>query len=128
MKISAEADQHAQDIAPKLRNLLAEPSFVSGLQSFGDTLTGRELVHTSYFDHDEVLDLLATNIAWAVDGPQQLPRGNAAKPGLMGLVSPVQTGLGSGRTGPGSGTDRGGVSRCDRGSFRGEVRRNRRLR
>jgi hypothetical protein len=93
-KISAEADRHAQDIAPKLRNLLAQPSFVSGLQSLGDTLTGRELVHTSYFDHQEILDLLATNIAWASDGPQQLPQGNARSLALWGWFRQFKQGLG----------------------------------
>ena len=83
-KISAEADRHARDIAPKLRNLLAEPSFVSGLQSLGDTMTGQELVHTSYFDHGEVLDLLAANMAWAAGTPQRLSTGTARSLALWG--------------------------------------------
>ncbi len=83
-KISAEADRHARDIAPKLRNLLAEPSFISGLQSFGDTITGQELVHTSYFEHGEILDLLAANIAWAIGEPQRLSVGSARSLALWG--------------------------------------------
>ncbi|MHB8954740.1 MAG: lipase family protein [Pirellulaceae bacterium] len=83
-KISAEADRHARDIAPKLRKLLAEPSFVSGLQACGETMTGQELVHTSYFDHAEVLELLAANIAWAVDAPPRLSLGNARSIALWG--------------------------------------------
>ena len=64
------ANQHARDIAPKLRDLLAEPSFVAGLERFGQALSGRELIHTSYFDHPPVLDLLALHVAWADrDGP-----------------------------------------------------------
>lgn len=62
-KLTSCADQHARDITPKLRRLLASPSIVSGLETFGHTLSGRELVHTSYFDHAEVLDLLAVHIA-----------------------------------------------------------------
>lgn len=59
------ANQHARDIAPKLRDLLAEPSFVAGLERFGQTLSGQELIHTSYFDHPPILDLLALHVAWA---------------------------------------------------------------
>lgn len=59
------ANLHARDIAPKLRQLLAEPSFASGLEAFGQTMSGRELVHTSYFDHAEILDLLVWHILWA---------------------------------------------------------------
>jgi hypothetical protein len=59
------ANQHARDIAPKLRDLLAEPSFVAGLERFGHALSGRELIHTSYFDHPPILDLLSLHVAWA---------------------------------------------------------------
>ena len=76
----------------------------------GDTLTGRELVHTSYFDHPEVLDLLATNIAWAIDGPQQLPQGNARSLALWGWFRQFKQGLGVVVPDPEAGTDRGGVS------------------
>ena len=93
-KISAEADVHARDIAPKLRKLLAEPSFVSGLQSCGDTMTGRELVHTSYFDHDEILDLLVANIAWAADTPQRLTTGTARCLALWGWFRQFKESLG----------------------------------
>ncbi len=64
-KLLAYADKHAQDIAPKLRRLLANPSFTTGIAAFGKELSGNELVHTSYFEHPEVLDLIACNIAWA---------------------------------------------------------------
>jgi hypothetical protein len=63
-KITEEANRHASGMAPKLRALLAQPSFVSGLETFGTALSGRELVHTSYFEHAEVLQLLAMHIAW----------------------------------------------------------------
>jgi hypothetical protein len=59
------ANHYARDIAPKLRDLLAEPSFVAGLERFGRDLNGQELIHTSYFDHAPVLDLLALHVAWA---------------------------------------------------------------
>ena len=93
-KISAEADRHARDIAPKLRNLLAEPSFMSGLQSFGDTITGQELVHTSYFEHGEILDLLAANIAWAIGEPQRLSVGSARSLALWGWFRQFKLSLG----------------------------------
>lgn len=64
-RIVRAADASAQDIAPKLRKLIALPTVVSGLEAFGATLSGRELVHTSYFDHPEVLSLIAMHVAWA---------------------------------------------------------------
>jgi hypothetical protein len=59
-----QANQHARDIGSKLRNLLAAPSFVAGMERFGTSLAGQELIHTSYFDHPAILQLLAFNIAW----------------------------------------------------------------
>jgi hypothetical protein len=64
-KIVDTANLCARDIAPKLRRLMAAPCFTSGLESLGDTLSGRELVHTSYFDHPEVLDLLTMHMGCA---------------------------------------------------------------
>jgi hypothetical protein len=64
-EIVQDANRYASDLAPKLRKLLAEASFVSGLETFGHALSGRELVHTSYFDHPEILDLLAMHVAWS---------------------------------------------------------------
>lgn len=66
LKILQEADRHAEDVVPKLRQLLASPSFTSGWESFGSEITGKELVHTSYFQHAEVLDLISCNVAWSV--------------------------------------------------------------
>jgi hypothetical protein len=63
-KLRSYADEHARDIAPKLRCLLAQPSFTSGIAAFSKELSGKELIHTSYFDHAELLDLIACNIAW----------------------------------------------------------------
>ena len=64
MRLVDRANEHARDIAPKLRDLLAEPSFVAGLERFGHALSGQELIHTSYFDHPPILDLLALHVAW----------------------------------------------------------------
>lgn len=58
------ANEHARDIAPGIRQLLAAPSFVSGLERFGQSLSGGELIHTSYFGDPAVLDLLALHVAW----------------------------------------------------------------
>ncbi|QEG36849.1 lipase family protein [Bythopirellula goksoeyrii] len=62
-KILLESDRHAGRIVPRFRQLLGCPSFTSGLESFSTHLSGKELVHTSYLDHGEVLDLIALNIA-----------------------------------------------------------------
>lgn len=61
----ARANQHARNLGAEIRRLLAAPSFIMGLEQFGDRLSGRELVHTSYFDHPEIIDLLAIHICWA---------------------------------------------------------------
>jgi pimeloyl-ACP methyl ester carboxylesterase len=63
--IRERANHHANDLGPKLRELLAQPSLTSGLESFSKTLSGRELVHTSYFDHPQVIELLGLNISWS---------------------------------------------------------------
>lgn len=62
-KILREADRHAGDLAPKLRLLLGCPCFTSGLEAFSSELSGQEMVHTSYFDHTDVLDLIACNVS-----------------------------------------------------------------
>jgi hypothetical protein len=66
-RILNEADRNARNLGPDLRKLIAEPSFVSGLERFGKRLNGRELVHTSYFDHPEIIQLLAMNICWSAN-------------------------------------------------------------
>jgi hypothetical protein len=82
-KITEAADLHASSIAPQLRTLLAEPSFASGLETFSHTITGHELVHTSYFDHCEVLALLAAHVAWARHDPIELADDSVDEPSLM---------------------------------------------
>ena len=76
------ANEHARDIAPKLRDLLAEPSFVAGLERFGSALSGQELIHTSYFDHPPVLELLALNVAWGRRDDSALRRTSRIQPDL----------------------------------------------
>jgi hypothetical protein len=60
------ANAWAQDVVPKLRTALAAPSFVSGLEAWGKSSSGRELIHTSYFDHPAILDLLTMHIAGSI--------------------------------------------------------------
>jgi hypothetical protein len=78
-EILREADRNASAIAPKLRRLLGSPSFTSGLESFGAELSGREMVHTSYFDHEEILQLISYNIA--------CPQGDTALVANQGQVT-----------------------------------------
>jgi hypothetical protein len=66
-KLLSFANQHAHDMVPKLRKLIASPSFTAGLESFGGQLSGKELVHTGYFDHAEVIKLIAANMAWETE-------------------------------------------------------------
>ena len=66
-RIVNSANRYTVDLAPKLRRLLSSTCIMTGLDSFGHELSGRELVHTSYFDHAEVQNLLAMHIAWASD-------------------------------------------------------------
>lgn len=59
------ANIHASGAAATFRKLLATPSFAAGLEQLGSQISGKELIHTSYFDHPEILDLLTMHIAWA---------------------------------------------------------------
>ena len=65
-RILSTADHHARDIAPKLRRLLGQTSLTQGMDAFCKELSGRELVHTSYFDHSDVLELISCNITWGM--------------------------------------------------------------
>jgi hypothetical protein len=42
-----------------------ERAAMETLERFGRALAGQELIHTSYFDHPPVLDLLALHVAWS---------------------------------------------------------------
>jgi hypothetical protein len=71
-QILTTADHHARNIAPKLRKLLGEASLMQGMDTFCKELSGRELVHTSYFDHPDVIELISCNITWGMgDGMVQ---------------------------------------------------------
>ena len=72
-KILREANLHAGGVVPKLRQLLGSPSFTSGLEAFSAQLSGKELVHTSYFYHSEVLDLISFNVAWSAVESENAP-------------------------------------------------------
>jgi len=65
-RILATADHHARDIAPMLRRLLGQASLSQGVQGFCKELSGKELVHTSYFDHATVVELISCNITWGM--------------------------------------------------------------
>ncbi|MDA7878356.1 hypothetical protein N9B39_02270 [bacterium] len=65
-RILCTADHHARDIAPMLRKLLGEASLAEGMQGFCKELSGKELVHTSYFDHSAVMELISCNITWSM--------------------------------------------------------------
>ncbi len=67
-KLLSFANRHAHELVPQLRKLLARPSFSGGLQAFGQQLSGKELVHTAYFEQDDVLRLIAANINWETNG------------------------------------------------------------
>lgn len=62
VKLLSFANRHAHELVPQLRGLIAQNSFASGLEAFGESLSGRELVHTSYFEHAEILKLIAANM------------------------------------------------------------------
>jgi len=49
-----------------LRNLLGQASLAQGLEGFCKELSGKELVHTSYFDHSAVMELISCNITWSM--------------------------------------------------------------
>jgi hypothetical protein len=61
-KLLEFADRHASDLAPKMRRWLGMPSFASGMESFAGEISGHELIHTSYFDHEEIAALICCNI------------------------------------------------------------------
>ncbi len=62
VKLLSFANRHAHELVPQLRGLIAQNSFASGLEAFGESLSGRELVHTSEFEHAGILKLIASNM------------------------------------------------------------------
>ena len=65
-RILSTADHHARDIAPMLRKLLGQASLTQGMEGFCKQLSGKELVHTSYFDHSAIMELITCNITWSM--------------------------------------------------------------
>jgi hypothetical protein len=68
-QIVERANSAASGSAATFRKLLAAPSFAAGLEHLGEQISGQELVHTSYFDHGPILDLLTMHIVWAQNRP-----------------------------------------------------------
>lgn len=67
-RLLSYSDDRARNIAPKLRRLLGQPSLSLGLEAFSHELSGQELIHTAYFDHEEIAALIARNMAFGVEG------------------------------------------------------------
>jgi len=72
-RLVQRADQGARNMAPKLRQLLANSPLTATAQ-LTQTISGSELVHTSYFEDDEITSLLALHVAWATDNRNYLAR------------------------------------------------------
>lgn len=68
-QIVAKANESAGGAASTFRKLLAAPSFAAGLEHLGTQISGSELVHTSYFDHGPILDILSMHIVWSQNNP-----------------------------------------------------------
>ena len=92
-RIVSVADHHARDIAPLLRSLLATASLANGVEAFCRKLSGKELVHTSYFDHPEVLDLIACNITLETDVERLQVQLGRMSPQLVDWCADVKTQL-----------------------------------
>ena len=88
------ADRQARDIAPALRRMLLEAPLARGLDAIAPSLTGAELIHTSYFDHDEVVDLLALHVAWAQADRDQIVRLAEHAPGVAAWFGQFKASVG----------------------------------
>ena len=71
-EILSQADRHASRLGASIRQLLAQPNLTAGVEKFSSSLSGKELVHTSYFDHPDVIELLVANIICPVGGTGDL--------------------------------------------------------
>jgi hypothetical protein len=60
--ITQKADKAASAYAPTLRAAIGLSALGSALCLLGTKMTGIELVHTSYFDSDDVLELIVLHI------------------------------------------------------------------
>jgi hypothetical protein len=82
VKLLSFANRHAHELVPKLRCLIAQTSFTSGLEAFGGQLSGKELVHTAYFEHEEILKLIAGNMTWDASATPDPARLHSMSPWL----------------------------------------------
>lgn len=91
VKLLAFSNRHAHDLVPKLRRLMAQSTF-TGFESFGKNLSGNELVHTSYFEQDEVIKLIAANMAWSTEAQRAIVL-QSMSPWLGRWISGVKEGI-----------------------------------
>ncbi|MCP4189154.1 MAG: hypothetical protein GY768_00855 [Planctomycetaceae bacterium] len=94
-RIVASSNRYTVDLAPKLRRLLSSTCILTGLDAFGHELSGRELVHTSYFEHSEIQDLLAMHIAWSIDDFSHAHKISAADERLLAWYQTFRIASGS---------------------------------
>jgi hypothetical protein len=99
------ANDAARGSVAQLRQFLAAPSFTSGLEELGENLTGKELVHTSYFDHPETIDLLAMHIAWTRGDRDWQTHGLSTDVELIAWLRQAKTCLGATMTEAANGTE-----------------------
>ena len=62
------ANEATKAIVPALRQQLGLSSIGAEVDPVTFKLSGKELVHTAYFDNSDVLDLVAEHICWAARG------------------------------------------------------------
>lgn len=82
VRLLAFANKHAHELVPKLRALIAQNSFESGLESFSGQLSGKELVHTAYFEQEEILKLIVANMTWDTEATKDSVRLRSMPPWL----------------------------------------------
>jgi hypothetical protein len=74
------ANQTAREAIPRIRRALGEIRFGAVVGLNPDPLrlaiSGREFVHTSYFDCEKVIDLVCTHIRLSSRSPDQFPDGS----------------------------------------------------
>ena len=95
VKLLSFANRHAHELVPKLRQLIGRTSFTSGLETFGKQLSGKELVHTAYFEQEEVLQLIAANIHWETAEANQVAGLESMPPWLRKWFVTFKQALGS---------------------------------
>lgn len=78
-RLVAAANAQLRESAEQLRELLATPCYSGVLDAYADRLTGRELVHTSYLEHSEILDLLVMHACWSLGKLDAAQRGGSKR-------------------------------------------------